>query len=64
VIPRLFAAVRSITHAFDGGRLVEIKIAIESDQPYQGELYLRVPAYDADRFEVGQVLSLKMVRVE
>lgn len=62
--PRLFAVVRRLTDAFDGGRLVEIKLAIEAEQAYSGELYIRVPAHDADAFEVGQVYSFRLVKVE
>ncbi|MDE2022278.1 MAG: hypothetical protein KGI71_05210 [Patescibacteria group bacterium] len=62
--PRLFAAVRRITDAFDGGRLVEIKLEVESDQPYAGELYIRVPSHDSTAFEVGQIYSFRLVKVD
>jgi hypothetical protein len=61
---RLYAIVRAISVPFDCGRLVELKLSLDLDQAYQGELRMRVPAHEADLYAVGDCFSFKLTKVD
>lgn len=46
------------------GERIEIKIEIEPGQVWQGELYLRAGKMAAADYEVGEVFSVVLTRVE
>ena len=61
---RLYAVVRAVSQAFDAGQIVELKLSLDQDQPYQGELRIRVPSYEAGLYQVGDTFSFKLTKVD
>ena len=57
---RLYARVTAISGPFNAGHTIELKFEIEDGTPFEGEMYLRVPAHVAKRYAVGDVYAIRM----
>jgi hypothetical protein len=61
---RLYAIVREISPPFDADRFVELKLELDRQCPYEGELRIRVAAHEAVNFVVGDCFSFKLTKVD